>query len=120
MKISLDAMFIVFLSEKQLNEAHLMMQCTLEINNKKIDTHVMINCGITDYVFVSNSFAHSHRLFFTPLKTLKELITFDDRLITNDLIIHMSKVIMSINNHRKIFLLIIIKLNHYFIVLRIL
>ena len=117
MKISLGAVFTASLSEEQLDGAHLVVQCTLEVNNRKIDTHVMIDCGATGYAFVSDSFAHSHRLPLTPLKTPRELATFDGRLVTSGPITHMSEVTMSISNHRETLPLMVTKLSHYPIVL---
>jgi len=50
---------------------HLVITCTLTMNNQEIPTHILIDSGATGIVFLDQDFACHHQI---PLQELKERI----------------------------------------------
>ena len=48
---------------------HLVITCTLILNNEEIPTHALIDCGATGIAFIDQDFACHHQI---PLQQLKE------------------------------------------------
>jgi len=51
--------------EGSMEGKHLVITCTLTMNNQEIPTHVLINCGATGIAFLDQDFARHHQI---PLK----------------------------------------------------
>jgi predicted aspartyl protease len=50
------------IEEGSMDGNHLIMICTLSLNNKEIPTHALIDCGATGYAFIDQDFANHHQL----------------------------------------------------------
>jgi predicted aspartyl protease len=48
---------------------HLVITCSLTVNNQEIPTHALIDCGATGIAFMDQDFARHHQI---PLQELKE------------------------------------------------
>jgi predicted aspartyl protease len=60
-----------------MDSKHLIMTYDLSSKNKKIPTHALINCGVTGYTFVDQSFTTHHKLPLRPLTTPRVLEVID-------------------------------------------
>jgi len=71
------------------------------VNNKKIPTYVLIDCGATGFAFLNQNIAHNPQ---TPLQEMKEtgqVKVINGRPIMSEDIIHFAKVAMVIQNHKE-------------------
>ena len=57
--------------EESKEGKHLVMTCTLTMNNKEIPTHALIDCGATGIAFRDQDSAPHHQI---PLQEVKEMI----------------------------------------------
>jgi len=46
--------------EGSMEGKHLVITCTLTVNNCEIPTHALIDCGTTGIAFIDRDFAHHH------------------------------------------------------------
>jgi predicted aspartyl protease len=65
------------IEEGSMDGNHLVVTCTLSLNNKEIPTHALIDCGATGYAFIDQDFANRHQLSPRPLKTPHALEVID-------------------------------------------
>jgi predicted aspartyl protease len=108
------------IEEGSMDGNHLIMMCTLSLNNKEIPTHSLIDCGATGYRFIDQDFADHHQLSPCPLKTPHALEVIDGRKISSGGITHMVEVQLSIQEHQERLPIFVTKLGYYPIVLGIL
>jgi hypothetical protein len=94
--ISSTAVKDAAIEEGSMDGNHLVVTCTLSLNNKAIPTHALIDCGATGYVFIDQDFTDHHQLSPCPLKTPCALEVIDGRKISSGDITHMVEAQLSI------------------------
>ena len=67
---------------------HLLLQCSLAIWKQFTSLTAFIDCGASSSAFIDWSYAQSHNMHMHCLKTLIELITFDDSSARDSSITH--------------------------------
>jgi len=96
---------------------HLVITCTLTINNQEIPTHALINCGATGIAFMDQHFARHHQISLQELPEKRQVEVIDGRPIQSGDITHIAKVGMMIQDHKEQLPMFVTKLGHYPIVL---
>jgi len=96
---------------------HLVITCTLTINNQEIPTHVLINCRATGIAFMDQHFACHHQISLQELPEKRQVEVIDGRPIESGDITHIAKVGMMIQDHKEQLPMFVTKLGHYPIVL---
>jgi hypothetical protein len=107
----------VAIEEGSMDGNHLVVTCTLSLNNKEIATHALIDCRAMGYVFIDQDFTDHHQLLPRPLKTPHALEVIDGRKISSGDITHMVEAQLSIQEHQERLPMFVTKLGHYPIVL---
>jgi hypothetical protein len=97
--ISSTAVKDAAIEEGSMDGNHLIVTCTLSLNNKEIPTHALIDCRATGYAFIDQDFTDHHQLSPRPLKTPRALEVIDGRKISSGDITHMVKAQLSIQDH---------------------
>jgi hypothetical protein len=69
LSISSTAIRDTAIEEGSMDGKHLIMMCDLSFNYKNIPTHTLIDCRVTGYIFIDQTFAMHHRLPLHPLTT---------------------------------------------------
>ncbi len=64
-----------------MDSKHLVVKCSLKIEDKIIDTHALIDCGATGIAFIDKDFVHHHQLQEKEVKESRELEVKDGRPI---------------------------------------
>ena len=103
--------------EGSMEGKHLVITCTLTVNNQKIPTHVLIDCGATGIAFMDQDFARHHQIPLQELKEKKQVEVIDGRPIESGDITHIAKVGMNIQKHEEQLPMFNTRLGHYPIVL---
>jgi hypothetical protein len=103
--------------EGSMEGKHLVITCTLTINNQEIPTHALIDCGATGIAFMDQDFARHHQIPLHELKEKKPIEVIDGRPIESGDITHIAKVAMMIQEHNEQLPIFVTKLGHYPIVL---
>jgi len=103
--------------EGSMEGKHLVITCTLTINNQEIPTHALIDCRATGIALMDQDFARHHHIPLQKLKEMKQVEVIDGRPIESGNITHIAKVGMKIQQHGKQLPMFITKLGHYSIVL---
>jgi hypothetical protein len=103
--------------EGSMEGKHLVITCSLTMNNQEIPTHALIDCGATCIVLMYQDFARHHQIPLQELKEKKQVEVIDGRSIESGDITHMAKVDMQIQEHKEQLPMFITKLQHYPIVL---
>lgn len=96
---------------------HLVISCILVDGNKKIPTHMLIDCGATGVTFVDEDFVRHHNLPLHRLETPREIEVIDGRPIESGSVTHLSRVRCNISTHSEILPMFVTRLGHYPIVL---
>jgi hypothetical protein len=96
---------------------HLVITCTLTVNNPMITTHALIDCGATGIAFMDQHFARHHQIPLQELKQQEQVQVIDGRPIKSGDIMHIAKVGMEVQNHKEQLPMFFTKLGHYPIVL---
>jgi len=96
---------------------HLVITCTLTVNNQEIPTHAPIDCGATGIAFTDHDFVRHHQIHLHEQKELKQVEVIDGRPIESGDITHIATVRMKIQDHEELLPMFITKLSHYPIVL---
>jgi citrate lyase alpha subunit len=73
LSISSTAVRDTAIEEGSMDGKHLVVTCDLSFNHKNIPTHALIDCGVTGYAFVDQTFAKHHKLPLHPLTTPRVL-----------------------------------------------
>jgi hypothetical protein len=102
--------------EGSMEGKHLVITCSLTVNNQEIPTHALIACGATGIAFMDQDFVRHHHIPVQQLKEQKQVEVIDRRPIESGDIIHIAKVGMQIQEHKEQLPMFIIKLGHYPIV----
>ena len=105
--------------EKSMEGKHLVITCTLTVNNQEIPTHALIDCRTTGIAYMDQDFARHHSIPLQELKANKQVKVIDGRPIESGDISHIAKVGMMIEDNNEQLPMFITKLGHYPIVLRI-
>ena len=56
---------------------HLVITCTLTVNNQEISTHALIDCGATGIVFMDQDFACHHQITLQEFQGKKQVEVLD-------------------------------------------
>ena len=102
--------------EGSMEGKHLVITCSLTVNNQEIPTHALIDCGSTGIAFMDQDFARHHQIPLRGLKEKKQVEVIDGRPIEFRDITHIAKVGMKIQEHKEQLPMFITKLGHYAIV----
>jgi len=78
---------------------HLVIICSLTINDQVIQTHALIDCGATRFAFMDQDFARPHKVPLQELKENRQVDVIDGRTIESGDITHLAKVEMGIQDH---------------------
>jgi predicted aspartyl protease len=89
------------IEERGMDGKHLVVTCALSLNNCKIPTHALIDCGATGYAFIDKDFAELHQLPLYPLETPRALEVIDRWKISSGDITHLDKAQLYIQEHRE-------------------
>jgi hypothetical protein len=103
--------------EGSMEGKHLVITCSLTMNNQEIPTHALIDCGATGIAFMDQDFARHHQIPLQELKETKQGEVIDGRPIESGDITHIANVGMKIQEHKEQLPIVITKLGHYPIVL---
>jgi hypothetical protein len=96
---------------------HLVITCTLTVNNQEIPTHALIDCAATGIAFMDQDFSRHYQIPLQELKEKKEVEVINRRLIQSGDITNITKVGMTVQDHMEQLPICIRKLGHYPIVL---
>jgi len=75
---------------------HLVITCTLTLNNQEIPRHALIDCGAAGIAFMDQHFAGHHRIPLQEIKEKRQVEVIDGRPIESGDITHIDKVGMRI------------------------
>jgi transposase InsO family protein len=103
--------------EVSLDGKHLVITCTIIVNENSIRTYALIDCGATGIAFMDESFARRHQVPLEKLSQPRVLEVIDGRPIESGAITHLAWVIMEIERHREKIPMFVTKLGHYPLVL---
>jgi hypothetical protein len=103
--------------QNEMDRNHLIVTCTLHVQGNVIKSHALIDCGTTSYVFIDEDYAYHHHLPLHFLKSPKNLIVIDGRLVTSEATTHIIGTCHTIWNYQEDILLFVTKLRHYLIIL---
>jgi hypothetical protein len=103
--------------EGSMEGKHLVITCSLTVNNQEIPMHALMDCGATGIVFMDQDFARHHQIPLQELKKKNQVEVIDGRPIESGDIMHIAKVAMKIEEHQEQLPMFITKLGHYSIVL---
>jgi hypothetical protein len=117
LSISSTAVRDTTIEEGSMDGKYLIVMCDLSFKNKKIPTHALIDCRVTGYAFVDQSFAMHHKLPLRPLTTPWVLKVMDGRRISLGDITHLMEVRLDIQGHCEKLPIFVMKLGHYRIML---
>jgi len=96
---------------------HLVITCTLTVNNQERPTHALIDCRATGIAYMDQDFARHHRIPLQELTEKRQVEVIDRRPIESGDIPHVAKVGMMIQDHKVQLPMFVTKLGHYPIVL---
>jgi len=99
--------------ERSMEGKHLVITCTLTVNNQEIPTYALIDCGATGIAFIDQDFARHHQIPLQELKEKKQVEVIDGRPIESGDITHIAKVGMKIQDHGEQLPMFVTKLGHY-------
>jgi hypothetical protein len=105
------------IEERGMDGKHLVVTCTLCLNNCKIPTHTLIDCAATGYAFIDKDFTELHQLPLYPLETPWALEVIDGWKISLGDITHLAEAQVHIQEHRERHPIFVTKLGHYPLVL---
>jgi hypothetical protein len=105
--------------EGSMEGKHLVITCSLTVNNQEIPAHALIDCGATGIAFMDQDFARHHQIPLQELMQKKKVEVIDRRPIESGDITHIGKVGIKIQERKEQLPMFITKLGHYPIVLAI-
>jgi hypothetical protein len=103
--------------EGSMEGKHLVITCTLTVNNQEISTHALIDCGATGIAFMDQDFGRHHQIPLEELNEKKQIEVIDRRPIKSGDITYIANVGIKIQEHNEQLPMFITKLGHYPIVL---
>jgi hypothetical protein len=92
---------------------HLVITCSLTVNNKEIPTHALINCGATGIAFMDQDFAYLYQIPLQELREKKQVEVIDGRPIDSGDITRIAKFGIQVQEHKEQLPMFITKLGHY-------
>ena len=92
---------------------HLVITCTLTVNNQEIPTHALIDCGATGIEFMDQDFTRHHQIPLHELREKRQVEVIDGIPIESGDITHVAKVGMKIQDHGEQIPMFVTKLGHY-------
>jgi hypothetical protein len=99
--------------EVSLDGKHLVITCTIIVNENSICTYALIDCGAIGIAFMDESFASRHQVPLEKLSQPRVLEVIDGRPIELGAVIYLVWVIMEIERHREKIPMFVTKLGHY-------
>jgi len=99
--------------ERSKEGNHLVITCTLTMNNQEIPTHTLIDCWATGIAFMDQDLACHHQILLQELQEKRQVKVIDWRPINSRDIMHISKVGMMIQDHKEQLPMFVTKLGHY-------
>jgi hypothetical protein len=84
------------IKEGSMDGKHLVVTCNLSFNHKKIPTHALIDCRVTGYAFINQTFTMHHKLPLCPLITPWVLEVINGRKTSLGDITHLMEVCLDI------------------------
>jgi hypothetical protein len=96
---------------------HLVITCTLTVNNQEIPPHALIDCRAMGIAFIVQEFPCHHPIPLHKLEEKKQVEVIDARLIESGDITHVTKVGMLIRYNEEQLPMIVMRLGHYPIIL---
>ena len=85
--------------EESLDENHIVIFTQIQDESSLLYTHALIDCGATGFAFIDEEFARDHNFLLFKLKKPCCLEVIDGRPIKFALIMHMTKLKMTITGH---------------------
>ena len=107
----------VSVEEVSLDGKHLVVGCTIYVNEKPIHDYALIDCGATGFAFMDESFARHHQIPFEKLLIPRELEVIDGRPIESGDITHLARTRMELGGHSEELPMFVTKLGRYSMVL---
>jgi len=80
---------------------HLVITCTLTMNDQEILTHALIDCGGTGMAFMDQDLARDHQIPLQGLKEKRHVEVIDGRPIESRDITYVAKVAIVIHDHKE-------------------
>ena len=105
------------IKEEWLDENHIVISTQIQDKSSLISTHALVDCSATGFAFIDEEFVHDHNFPLFKLKKPRCLQVIDGRPIESSLIMHMTKLKITIVSHQEKIPLFVTKLGHYSIVL---
>jgi len=96
---------------------HLVITCSLTVNNQEISTHAPIDCGATGNALMDHDLARHHQIPLQELKETKPVEVIDGRPIESGDIMHLANLGIKIPEPKEQLPTFITKLGHYPIVI---
>jgi len=87
--------------EGSMEGKHLVITCTLTVNNQEIPTPALIDCRATGIAFMDQDFARHHRIPVQELQEKQQVRFIDRRPIESGDFIHVANVGMMIKDHKE-------------------
>jgi len=103
--------------EGSMEGKHLVITCTLTVNNQEIPTHALIDCTATGIAFMDQDFARHHQIPLQESKEKRQVEVINGRPIESGDITQIAKVGMRIQDRKEQLPMFITKLGHYPMVL---
>ena len=115
--ISCHSVTKVEVLEGSMEGKHLVITCTLTVNDREIPTHALIDCRATGIAFMDQDFARHHQIPLQELKEKRQVEVINGRPTESGDITHVAKVGIMIQDHQEQLPMFVTKLEHYPIVL---
>ncbi len=96
---------------------HMIISCILRHAQSRISVLALIDSEVFIYAFIDKFFAQHHNLSLHSLIYSRRFQDFNDQIALIKDIIHVVKIIMTLENHIKRLFLYIINLNQYLIIM---
>jgi len=87
--------------ERSMEGKHLVITCTLTVNNQEIVTHALNDCGATGIASMEQDFACHHQIPLQELKEKQQVEVIDQRPIESGDITHIGNVEMRIQDRKE-------------------
>jgi len=78
---------------------HVVINCTLTVNNQEIPTYGLTDCGATGIAFMDQDIGRHHQIPFQQLRETRQVKVIEGRPIQSADITHVAKVGMKIQDH---------------------
>ena len=105
--------------EESMEGKHLVIICTLTVNNQEIPTYALIDCGATGNAFMDEDFARHHQIPLQDLKEKRQVEVINGRPIQSGDMTRIAQMGIMIQDDMEQLPMAVMKLGHDPIVLRI-